>query len=162
MKVHLKKALLAVLLLAMPQPTKTAQKHIRQLWADTLQRAKPQPAKLVPAGKIRLSCYHLTAAQTDSNPMEAKWFSYQKGQTAQHFGKHCAISWDLMRRYNLAGGDTIWVAISPDAEPKPLIVTDATNRRWRRTIDVVEGTNTRYLHNEAQLFLKINNKNIAL
>lgn len=145
---NIKAALLIVLLLVMPhQKTKTS---IRT-WKTE------QPQQLQRVCNVRLSCYHLTKSQTDAKPLEAKWFKYQAGKTAQYFGKHCAISWDLMRAYNLSGGDTVWIEREPGASLQMLIVTDATNRRWKRTIDVVEGGKTKYLHNEAKLYIK-NNK----
>lgn len=153
MKTRLRQALVALLLL-MPEQTRNAAADIESSCFFDFTPKEDSMKQFLKIGGIRVSCYQLVKAQTDSTPLQAKWFDYRGKNLNRYFGKHCALSMDLIKKFGINGGDTVYVATQKGGEVFPLIVTDVTNSRWKNTIDVVEKKGIKYLHKEAEVYIK--------
>ena len=156
MKIKLRQVLV-VLLLLIPVKTKNAAADTTWYFLQKFSENSPEMRQVRQVKGIRLSCYHLVKEQTDSTPLQAKWFDYRGKDLNRYFGKHCALSWDLISKYKIKGGDTVYVSTKKGSEVFPLIVTDVTNSRWKNTIDVVEKKETNYLYDDAVVFINKRN-----
>ena len=119
------------------------------LEAQSLQAAAPEPTHIFTAHRV--SCYHLVPAQTDNTPEQAAFYDYRGKDKELYFGFHCAVSPDVLTKYGLRKHDTIFAAL-PNGDFKTLVITDVTNNRYRRVIDIVEGEETKYLYKNVNIY----------
>ena len=108
-----------------------------------------EPSYLFTANRV--SCYHLVSRQTDSTPEIAAFYDYRGKDKELYYGFDCAVSPDVLKKYNLKKHDTIFAAL-PTGDFKTLVITDVTNKRYRDVIDIVESTETKYLFKNVNIY----------